>query len=66
LKAIENHAFKHFNFHTLEADIDPENLASRKLVEKNNYILEAHFKENQFWKGEYLDSVIYSKINTNH
>lgn len=63
LKAIEKLAFMHFKFHSLEADIDPENTSSRKVVESNGYALEAHFKENLFWQGKYLDSVIYSKIN---
>ncbi len=49
--------------HSIEAVIAPENVASAKVLEKCNFIKEGYFKENEFYNGQFLDTVIYSKIN---
>jgi len=51
--------------HSLEAIIDPRNEASAKVLEKNNFVLEAQFKEDTLWQGEWLDTNIYSLLNKN-
>ena len=48
--------------HSLEAKINPSNSASAMLLEKNNFIKEAHFKEDCFWEGEFSDTVVYSLL----
>lgn len=63
LKAALNFGFTVMNLHSIEAVVDPENLASRKLLEKNSFIQEAHLKESEFYDGKFLDTIIYSKIN---
>ncbi len=63
LKTVINYAFENLKFHSLEALIDPENTASERLLQKNNFVKEAHFKEKTFWNGVFLDDVIYSLIN---
>lgn len=55
-----NYGFENLKFHSVEAVIDPQNNASEKLLIKANFKKEAHFKENFFYKGEFLDTVIYS------
>lgn len=50
-------------FHTLTAIIDPRNTASEKVLQRANFIKEAHFKEDCYFEGEFLDSVHYSLIN---
>jgi hypothetical protein len=45
-----------------EAIIAPENHGSAKVLEKNNFIKEAHLKENEFYEGRFLDTVIYSRL----
>lgn len=55
-----NYGFENLKFHSVEAIIDPQNIASEKLLIKANFKKEAHFKENFFYKGEFLDTVIYS------
>ena len=42
--------------------IDPKNTASAKLLERNNFVKEAYFKENCFFEGKFLDSVHYSLL----
>jgi ribosomal-protein-alanine N-acetyltransferase len=54
------------NLHSIEANINPENIASRKLLEKTGFVREAYFKENYFFNGKFIDSEIYSLLNKNH
>jgi len=63
LMAVVKHGFEKMDFHQLEAIIDKENVASEKLLLKNNFSKEAHFKENYFFEGKYLDSVHYCRLN---
>lgn len=65
LKMVVKFAFEDLKFHSLEALIDPENTASERLLLKNNFVKEAHFKERTFYNGVFLDDVIYSLINNN-
>ncbi|HSH64950.1 MAG TPA: GNAT family N-acetyltransferase [Bacteroidia bacterium] len=62
LQAILSFGFKTIGLHSVMANIDPLNLASMKLLEKNKFRKEAHFKENFFFEGRFLDSVIYSLV----
>lgn len=65
LPVIIDYAFNILNFHSLEAVIDPRNTASEKLLLKYQFVKEAHLKENEFYDGEFLDTVIYTKLNPN-
>jgi ribosomal-protein-alanine N-acetyltransferase len=49
--------------HSIEAVIDPENAASEKVLQKNGFVKEAHLKENEFYDGTFIDSVIYSRLS---
>lgn len=62
VQTILNYAFNTMNFHSIEAVIDPRNIASERVLQKNGFTKEAHFKENEFYKGEFLDTVIYSLL----
>jgi ribosomal-protein-alanine N-acetyltransferase len=55
-------AFEQLQLHSIEAVIDPENIASAKLLEKNNFRREGLFKENCFYEGKFLDSAVYSLV----
>lgn len=52
-------------FHTLTAIIDPRNTASEKVLQRAYFVKEAHFREDCYFEGEFLDSVHYSLINPN-
>ncbi|MDB5221553.1 MAG: ydaF 4 [Chitinophagaceae bacterium] len=54
--------FNEMKLHSIEAIIDPKNMASRKILEKFNFIKEAYFKENFFFEGEFFDSEVYSLV----
>ncbi|MEJ5962759.1 GNAT family N-acetyltransferase [Pedobacter immunditicola] len=62
LKTVIDYAFNTLKFHSLEALIDPLNTASENLLQRNNFVKEAHFKEKTYYNGEFLDDVIYSLI----
>ena len=66
LKAIAEFGFSKMNLHTLEANIDPDNAASRKLLEKIGFIKEGYFRESYLQDGKFFDSEIYSMLNTGH
>ncbi|KIO74770.1 alanine acetyltransferase [Pedobacter lusitanus] len=62
LGALIDYSFNVLKFHSLEAVIDPDNHASEKVLLRRNFVKEGHFKENCFYEGKFLDSVIYSLI----
>lgn len=64
LQAVLNYGFTELHLHSFEASINPMNAASRKLLEKNGFVQEAHFKENYFFNGKFEDSVILSLLSS--
>jgi len=58
-----DYGFSMLNFHSIEANVNPGNIASIKLLEKMHFVREAYFKENYFYDGKFLDSAIYSLLN---
>ena len=56
------YGFNDMQLHSIEAIIDPENTASARVLEKNGFVKEAHFRENEFFNGKFLDTVVYSLI----
>lgn len=58
------YGFDDLKLHSIEAVIDPENLASEKVLQKCGFVKEAHLKEAEFYEGKFLDKVIYSLLNS--
>ncbi|GEP50886.1 alanine acetyltransferase [Flavobacterium noncentrifugens] len=56
--------FNEMKLHSIEAIIDPENCASAKVLEKNGFVKEAHLRENEYYNGKFLDTVIYSILES--
>lgn len=65
-KEVINYGFEVMQLHSIEAIIDPENLASEKVLQKNGFTKEAHLKENEYYEGQFLDTVIYSILNQHY
>jgi [ribosomal protein S5]-alanine N-acetyltransferase len=63
IKLMIDYGFNDMKMHSLEAIIDPKNIASARVLEKNGFIKEAHFIENEFYDGRFLDAAIYSILN---
>ncbi|MBK7629319.1 MAG: GNAT family N-acetyltransferase [Ignavibacteriales bacterium] len=56
--------FKVFCLHSIEANVNPANLSSIKLLEKFGFKREAFFHEDYFFNGKFFDSAIYSLLET--
>jgi ribosomal-protein-alanine N-acetyltransferase len=65
MTVVLNYGFKVMNLHSVEANVNPENAASIKLLERNNFVREAYHKENYYYNGKFLDSAIYSLLPLN-
>lgn len=58
--------FENINLHSIKANINPENDASRQILKKHGFVKEAYFKEDFYFRGQFLDSEIYGLLNPNH
>lgn len=56
LHAVLDYGFKVMKLHKIEADVDPENIASLKLLKRFGFQHEALFRENRFYDGKFYDS----------
>ena len=65
IKAVVEYGFEQMNLHSIEAIIDPDNIASERVLQKNGFIKEAHILENELWEGKFWDTVIYSLLKRN-
>jgi ribosomal-protein-alanine N-acetyltransferase len=65
IKAVVTYGFEQMNLHAIEANIDPRNKASERVLQKNGFVKEAHYIEYEYWEGEFLDTVIYSLLKRN-
>lgn len=62
LRAVAHYGFGTMRLHSIEANINPENLASQKALERIGFVREAYFTENYYYDGRYIDSAIYSLL----
>jgi ribosomal-protein-alanine N-acetyltransferase len=62
LKSVIEYGFQKINLHSMEANVNPYNAASIRLLEKNNFIREAYFRENFLFRSKFIDTAIYSLI----
>ena len=62
LTALFDHAFGALELHRLEADIDPRNAESIRLVERLGFKQEGHLRERYFVANEIQDSLIYGLL----
>ncbi|MGV3696795.1 GNAT family N-acetyltransferase [Flavobacterium sp.] len=65
IKAVLEYGFDQMNLHSIEAIIDPGNIASERVLQKNGFVKEAHILENGLWNGKFFDTVIYSLLRRN-
>jgi len=63
IATVLKYGFQTIKLHSVEANVNPANNASIKLLEKNKFVKEAHYKENYFYDGKFLDSAIYSLLS---
>lgn len=62
LKSVIDFLFNELNKHRIMASIDPDNGDSMKLMERIGLRKEGHFKKSLFWKGKWVDDVIFAVL----
>jgi ribosomal-protein-alanine N-acetyltransferase len=63
LKAVLNYGFTTLNLHTVYANINPDNDASRLLLLNAGFKQEAYFRENYFYNNKFLDTAMFCIIS---
>ena len=64
LRAVIDFGFDTLGLHSVCANINPGNDASRQLLLKHGFIKEAYFREDYYFEGKFLDSEIYGLLAT--
>jgi ribosomal-protein-alanine N-acetyltransferase len=64
LEAVIDFGFNQMGLHSIEANINPDNDASRQLLLRCGFVKEAYFRQNYLFNGQFLDSEIYSLLST--
>ena len=62
MTVVLKYGFETMKLHSVEANVNPDNVPSIRLLERNHFLSEAYFKENYYFDGKFLDSEIYSLI----
>ena len=62
LEALLGHAFAALDMNRIEADIDPRNDASARLLERLGFRQEGYMPERWFVHGEYADTAFYGLL----
>lgn len=62
LKATISFGFEEMKLHSIQANIDPLNDASRQILLKHGFVKEAYFREDFYFNGSFMDSEIYSLL----
>ncbi len=62
LSEIIKFCFEKMNLHSIEANLDPENKASVRLLEKLGFEKEGHLKDSFYYNGDFMDTGIYSLV----
>ncbi len=62
--ALIEHGLKRVGLHRIEADIDPRNQPSIKLVERLGFKREGYLRERWMIDGEITDTVLYGLIHS--
>lgn len=65
INAVINYGFQKMKLHTIEANINPHNLASRRVLEKQGFQQEGFYRENYYFNGKYLDTAVFSLLKSN-
>lgn len=64
LTALIDHAFDELQLHRIEADADPRNSASLRLLERLGFRREGYLRERYFKDGEIQDTVFFGLLRS--
>lgn len=66
LACVLTHAFSELDLHRIEADTDPENLASLALLERFGFAREGLFRDRWLVHGKWHDSAMYGLLKKDY
>ena len=64
LEIIVSFGFEVMGLHRIEVKVNPDNERSRTLLEKRGFQLDAVLRENYLFEGRYLDTAVYSLLES--
>jgi RimJ/RimL family protein N-acetyltransferase len=62
LRAIVQHLFGSLRKHRISASVDPRNISSMRLMQRLGFRQEAHFVRSLWFKGEWVDDVVFAML----
>jgi ribosomal-protein-alanine N-acetyltransferase len=63
IETLIEYGFGKMLLHSIYANIHPDNNASRSILLKNSFVKEAHFREDFYYDGKFLDTVVFGLLN---
>ena len=63
INCVVDYGFNVLSLHSIEALLSPGNIGSSAVLESTGFVKEAHLKESFYFRGEFDDTLIYSKLN---
>ena len=64
MRELITYGFKKLKLHSIEANVNPKNENSKKVLKYLGFKKEAYFRENYFYNGVFLDSEIYCLLES--
>ncbi|MBI5928609.1 MAG: GNAT family N-acetyltransferase [Chloroflexi bacterium] len=67
LRVVLDFGFNTMGLHSIEAQTDPDNAASRRVLEKQGFVLEGHYHENYYdiTRDRFTDTTVFSLLVQN-
>jgi ribosomal-protein-alanine N-acetyltransferase len=62
MQTVIRYGFQQLHLHSIEANVNPDNVASIGILEKNGFVREAYYKEDYYFEGKFLDTGVYSLL----
>jgi ribosomal-protein-alanine N-acetyltransferase len=65
INCVVDYGFNILGLHSIEALLSTGNIASSAVLESTGFVKEGHLKENFYFRGEFGDTFIYTKLKSN-
>ena len=62
INSVVEFGFSVLGLHSVEAQLNPENLASSYVLERTGFIKEGYLREDFYFNGKFSDTAIYSRL----
>lgn len=66
IEKVIDYGFNNLGLNRIEAFVEPENMRSRKVLERKGFKVEGTLEENFYWKNQFVDVVLYALIKKHY